>query len=302
MLKIIALLLCSLNLYAQSMLSFKNLSYDKINGRFEGKLALDVFRPMTGDNLPVVVFVHGGGWTEGDKSTASHIAKRDYFINHGFIFVSINYRLAPANFFPVYAQDVAQAYSYVMNWIGKFGGDNQKVFLMGHSAGAHLAALIAADNRYLNQFGYDNSYINGVILLDGAGYDIPELIADNTENNNQTGLDMYHQAFGYEIGTWIEASPITYMVEGHTVPPYQLFYVNSRRLGNIMSNRMYDAMHAKGLPAEIIPVYNTTHDQINKNFGKDNDLVAPQALAFIEDILEQQLQLKYKHTNLHNDF
>ena len=273
---------------AQSMLSFKNLSYDKTNGQYDNKLALDIYRPATGNNFPVVVFAHGGGWTTGDKARASHIAKRDFFLNHGYIFVSINYRLAPEYFFPVYAQDVAHAYSFVLNWIEKFNGDNSNVFLMGHSAGAHLVALVAADNRYLQQYGYDNSWIKGVVLLDGAGYDIPELIADNIENNNQSGLNMYYQAFGYDMDTWLEASPISYMTENSQIPPYQFFYVNSRRLGNIMTNHMYNAMRAAGLDAEIIPVYNTTHEQINRNFGKIDDVVAPRALQFIQQQQEYQ--------------
>lgn len=261
--------------------STKNFPYDKIEGEFSRLLSLDIYSPLNGKNMPVVVFVHGGGWQIGDKASASHRAKRDFFIEHGFIFVSVNYRLAPDDFYPTYPQDVAKSLSFVLKWIGKFHGDSHNVFLMGHSAGAHLAALVTTDQHYLNDLGSGIENIKGVILLDGAGYDIPELVADNIQHNNQPGLDMYYTSFGESNDLWEEASPISHVDQSVALPPIQLFYVQQRRLGNIMSNRFYDKLVNNGKQVEIIAVANTTHELINKNFGSQGDIVSEQTLEFM---------------------
>ncbi|HHL31980.1 MAG TPA: alpha/beta hydrolase, partial [Oceanospirillales bacterium] len=231
----IIMLYLSINLacYAQSN-SVLDFSYNKINGQFSELLSMDIHTPDSGNNLPVVVFVHGGGWQIGDKASTAHINKRNFFINHGFVFVSVNYRLAPLDFYPTYPQDVAQAIAFVFNWIAKFKGDNKNVFLMGHSAGAHLAALVATDKSYLNTYGYAPTDLNGVILLDGAGYDIPAVVDFQTQNNNTDAVLMYHTAFGTDINTWIDASPINHVEESGS-PPFQLFYVDTRRVSHLVS-------------------------------------------------------------------
>jgi acetyl esterase/lipase len=221
----ILLLLATFPVVAQFN-SAKNFAYNKIDGQYSHLLSMDIYSPLHGENLPVMVFVHGGGWQAGDKANVSHINKRNFFVSHGFVFVSINYRLAPEEFYPTYPQDVAQALSYVFNWIGKFRGDNHKVYLMGHSAGAHLAALVATDEHYLNDLGFELSDLSGVILLDGAGYDIPALMQDNYRKNNQSGIETYTTAFGENEDLWLDASPVSHVSVDKYIPPIQLFYPN----------------------------------------------------------------------------
>jgi acetyl esterase/lipase len=261
-------------------------SYDKIDSAFSSLLSLDIYSPIGAENLPVVVFIHGGGWVTGDKNNNSHINKRNFFVAHDFIFVSINYRLAPDVTYPTYPQDVAKSIAFVSNWINKYGGDSNNIFLLAHSAGAHLAALVTTDESYLNNFGIELSQIKGVVLLDGAGYDIPAVIEDNIQNNNQSGINMYYNAFGTSPQTWIDASPISYVSTQIQLPPFQLFYVNTRRLGTIMSTRFFDAIAAGDNSAQLVPAFNTSHDQINKDFGRENDTVSQQALEFILTHLE----------------
>ncbi len=260
--------------------SVLDFSYNKINNESSPLLSLDIYAPTTGDNFPVVVFVHGGGWQIGDKASVTHINKRNFFVDNGFIFVSVNYRLAPGVFYPVYPQDVAQSLAFVLKWIGKFKGDSQNVFLMGHSAGAHLAALVATDDSYLNQLGYDTSDIKAVILLDGAGYDIPAFIDIQTRNNNTDAVAMYHTAFGTELNTWQEASPATYVTQT-PIPPIQLFYVDTRVISRLMSTAFSNKLLSNGHSVELIAVPNSSHADINTNFGLPDDNVSQQALNFI---------------------
>jgi len=281
---LIIILTLSTNIGLSQFNSVVDFSYDKIDGEFSPLLSLDIYTPNTGDNLPVMVFIHGGGWQAGDKASESHINKRDFFINNGFVFVSINYRLAPNDFYPVYPQDVANSIAFVLNWIGKFKGNNQKVFLMGHSSGAHLAALVTTDNRYLNSYNYNPSDIKGVILLDGAGYDIPATIAYHIEHNNTSGINLYHTAFGIEQNTWQHASPINYT--NHVVPPFQIFYVDTREISDLASHALASSLISFGNIAQAIGVSDSSHAEINNGFGIQGDVVSVQTLDFINSLLD----------------
>ena len=102
---------------------------------------LDVYAPRGASRAPVVVFVHGGEWTRGDKAAVSF--KPKFFNQNGIVFVSINYRLSPAATHPAHVSDVAAAIRWVHEHCGRFGGDPKKIVLMGHSAGCHLVTLVA---------------------------------------------------------------------------------------------------------------------------------------------------------------
>jgi len=145
---------------------FLNLPYATIPGVNPNLLSLDVYAPATGQNHPVIVMVHGGGWQRGDKANAN-IATNKYrhFTQAGYVFVSINYRLSPAVKHPAHVQDVAKALAWVAKNINRYSGNPARIYLMGHSAGAHLAALVATDQRYLEAAGENLQLLKGVILL-----------------------------------------------------------------------------------------------------------------------------------------
>ena len=111
------------------------------------KQRLDVYSPQGSKEAPVVVFVHGGEWTKGDKSEVSYKPK---FLNeNGIVFVSVNYRLAPAATHPAQINDLAAAVRWVRDHAAECGASPDKIVLMGHSAGCHLVTLLALDPRYL---------------------------------------------------------------------------------------------------------------------------------------------------------
>jgi pimeloyl-ACP methyl ester carboxylesterase len=273
--------------FAQYQNSYRNIAYDFQPGVNSRYLSLDIYRQTNGENLPVIFFVHGGGWSSGDKASRSHDNKRNFFINNGFLFVSVNYRLTPDVMYPQHSLDIAKAFTFILENISSYGGDKKQIFVMGHSAGAHLAALLSSDKSFLNNSGYGLENIQGVILLDGAGYNIPWVINDNINNNNQSGLNMYYSAFGFDLPIWELASPITHINAIDTIPPFQIFHVDTRRLSTIVSNQLFDAINGNNQFTEIIPVANSSHAMINKNFGLESDVVSQQALVFIQSIREE---------------
>ncbi|MBM3458476.1 MAG: alpha/beta hydrolase, partial [Armatimonadetes bacterium] len=135
---------------------------------------LDIYAPEGAKNLPVVFWIHGGGWQAGDKTEIK--TKPQAFVDRGFLFVSTNYRLLPAVDMETIVRDVAKAVGWVHAHIARHGGDPQRLFLMGHSAGAQLAALLCTDERYLKAEGVSFSVLRGCVPVDGDTYDVPLMI------------------------------------------------------------------------------------------------------------------------------
>jgi acetyl esterase/lipase len=142
--------------------------------------SLDLYLPGTPGPHPVMVMVHGGGWRLGDKANrAMWKDKAPHFHREGWVYISVNYRLSNGEGLPphpVHVQDVAKALAWVHNNIKQHGGDSEQIYLMGHSSGAHLAALVSTDERRLAAEGKKLSIIKGTICLDTAGYDIEKYL------------------------------------------------------------------------------------------------------------------------------
>ena len=149
-----------------------DLSRDLAYGSLE-RHKLDVYTPNRANKAPVIFYVHGGSWRNGDKSDYPFLA--DAFIEKGFLFVAINYRLAPAVQFPAFVEDAALAFKWVKSNIAQYGGDANRIFLMGHSAGGHIASLLALDPAYLRAVGLERNAMRAFIGLAGP-YDFLDFL------------------------------------------------------------------------------------------------------------------------------
>ncbi len=248
--------------------------------------ALDIYAPSNAKNSPVMIMIHGGGWSIGDKGNRGLIRNKiPFFSKNGFIFVSINYRLSPVVKHPAHIEDVAEAVAWVHNNIKKYGGDNQKIFVMGHSAGAHLAALVATDERRLKKHGKDLSVIKGVILLDGAGYDIPEQMKNGIFKIPILG-NMYEDAFTTDEKNQRDASPLFFVSSGKTIPPFLIFTAGKRIASLNQSAKLSAALTKSGIKSELVNDPEKNHMTINNDFGLDAELVTNKARVFLESILK----------------
>ena len=153
--------------------------------------ALDYW-PASRESAPLIIFIHGGGWKRGDKDNATGQQKVAHYHALGYAFASVNYRLVPDASVEQQASDVAAAIRWLRGHAAQLGFDPGRVVLMGHSAGAHLAALVGTDPRWLDQQGMTEQALSGVILLDGAAYNVPYQLAHGPGVMQQT----YVQAFG----------------------------------------------------------------------------------------------------------
>ena len=137
---------------------------------------LDVYAPTQGKNHPVVVWIHGGGWRRGDKADVHNKPKA--FTEKGFVLVSISYRFVPNVTVDQIAGDVAKAIRWTHDHAKEYGGDPNTMIVMGHSAGAQLAALVCIDDRYLKAEKLPLSIIKGCVPVDVSVYDIPKRLKE----------------------------------------------------------------------------------------------------------------------------
>lgn len=241
-------------------------------------LSLDIY-PTSQANAPVMIFVHGGGWTRGNKSNVA--AKPAAFNQNGFAFVSMNYRLIPEVDMAKQAGDVAAAIAWVKSNIAGHGGDPTRIFLMGHSAGAHLVSLVASDPGYLEAEGMSLAEIHGVISLDTQAYDINILMENATARASRT----YLNAFTDNPQTWTRFSPIAYIKAGASIPPFFLVYSGDAPGRNLLTERFSQALNEAGISNFIQPAAKKNHGQVNEDFGEPGEPMSDAAFKWLLEIL-----------------
>ena len=218
---------------------------------------------------PVILFVHGGGWARGDKTNRQVVEpKISHWVDQGYLVISANYRMLPT---PVaqQADDVAAAIAFAQSQAELWGGDPKRFILMGHSAGAHLVALIGAGART----AVKPQPWRGTVMLDSAALDVPAIM-----NNRHLGL--YDRAFGTDPRQWTAVSPIAQLTRG-TAP--MLAVCSSRRRESCPASDRF-AARANGLGGKArVLREDLSHGEINATLGAPSDYTA-QVDAFLRSV------------------
>jgi acetyl esterase/lipase len=261
-----------------------NLSYDIDSPPAPAQPAqnmLDLYTPDGvggGDRRPVVVYVHGGGWSIGDK--ANKIAdKVALFTNAGYVFASVNYRLSPATGdpsspdparirFPAHPHDVGEALGWLDRNVARYGGDPDRLLLIGHSAGAHLVSLVSTDPSYASAYGVRPWQIAGTASLDTDAFDITAEADPASPGANNPA--MFWNAFATPAEnaadrSWELGSPLRWADPAD--PPFLL--VTSRIPNRLRDNQAMAAALGQD-PASVVSLP-YTHEQINENLGGAGD-------------------------------
>jgi acetyl esterase/lipase len=211
---------------------------------------LDVFTPAPGGTAPLVMFVHGGGWSVGDK--AQYAAVGNHLAREGLVTVIVNYRLSPAVQHPTHAQDVAQAIRWCHRNAARCGADPERLCLFGHSSGAHLAALVTLEPSYLAAQGIATSIVRRVVGVSGVGYDLDERYAA------MSVAPFFTPVFGEDSSHWKRAAPLQY-VEG-SAPPFLLIHGLGDTEAPPASTEVFAAaLQAAGVPTQLVLVPDENH-------------------------------------------
>lgn len=218
----------------------------------------------TGNRAPLVVFIHGGGWSRGSKDNASGQWKATHYPQAGYNFASIDYRMVPAFTVEQQAADVASALKALLDRADALGIDRRHVVLMGHSAGAHLAALVGTDERYLRGAGLSFADLSGVIPLDGAGYDVAAQLTGAGPRLKRT----YVQAFGTDPARQRALSPMSHA--GAPNAANFLFVHVDRDDSAQQSTELANALRRAGTRTQVEKVEGREmrgHMEINRRLG-----------------------------------
>lgn len=237
---------------------------------------VDVYTPddAVGD-APLVVFIHGGGWQIGNRSLVQ--AKPQHFKDQGYVFASAGYRLLPDAPVEQQAADIGAALRALRGQAESGGFDPDKIALMGHSAGAHLAALVATDPQYA---GDAFAAIKGVVLLDGADYDVVEAAARPTMELPT----LYRDVFGTDPARQKALSPITH-VGGRDAPRWLALYVAERTGSKAQSEALASALAKAGKDASAVAIIGTDHGRMNRELGTEAGKAQTEAIdAFLRRV------------------
>jgi arylformamidase len=241
---------------------------------------LDFWRAESA-NAPLVIFVHGGGWKRGDKNNATGQSKAPHYLAQGYAFASINYRLVPDATVEEQAADVAASVAYFLKNAQSLGIDPSRIILMGHSAGAHLSALVGTDPQYLRKTGLDLSALAGVIPLDGAAYDVPSQMNDGARFMGET----YSQAFGTDPARQKALSPYWHAAAPNA-PAFLILHVE-RDDGARQSAALAAALRKSGVSVQLQSFEGKGlrgHMEINRKLGEADYPATPVVDAWLRNI------------------
>lgn len=232
------------------------------------KQRLDLYLPEDlSQRAPVVISAPGGGLVEGDKANDAFIGQR--LAAAGFVTAVINYRLSPEVAHPGHVEDLASAVAWVQRSIADFGGDPDRVFVIGHSAGAYLAALLATDLRYLAAHGVALSKIRGIVPV--SGFYWVERIAPTRDKF----------IWGEASDAWLAASPAQHL--HNRLPPALFVYADGdatdRRAQNIDIARA--ASEAGNAQVGAIEITGRDHKTLWTRIADAQDPLAQQVIAFL---------------------
>jgi acetyl esterase/lipase len=248
---VLPILLLIIAFVSYYFLSIDKKQYEKISNITYGESGqkLDLYTPK-GTNIPVILYVHGGGWSRGNKENVS--AKPAFFTENGYAFISINYRLHPKASYEEMAQDVVTALRWVYENADTYNLDQGRINLMGHSAGGHLIMLVGTNPKYLQANNLSTDIIHSLVDLDGP-VDLEYFIQR---------IPSYKKVFGENKNEWAVASPITYAVR-QPLPPSFLI----ARKQNTSTLRFIDIVKQNQNEVSFYGYTNISHSEVTKLVG-----------------------------------
>jgi len=248
---------------------------------------LDIYTPeQPAEGLPVMFWLHGGGWVTGDKSNVA--LKPKAFTERGFIFVSTNYRLLPEVEMEQLVWDVSRSLAWVHENIADHGGDPERIFVGGHSAGAQLAALLCTDDRLLRGVGVPFEVLQGCVPVDGDTYDIPKIIMTAELRQALYGKPLptfgHRQKFGNDPEKHVDFSAVTHVAKGKGIQPFLLLYFSGNPETRAQAERLESVLKAAEIPAKAFGKRDTNHSRLNNELGKPDDPATQELYRFLDPL------------------
>ncbi|GEM_PF-198707 len=250
---------------------------------------LDIYAPEGANNLPVVFWIHGGGWQAGDRTSVQ--LKPQAFVEKGFVFVSTGYRLLPQVEMIDIFRDIAKSIHWVHDHIAQYGGDPNRILVMGHSAGAQLAALISIDDRYLKAEGLSLGLIKGCVPVDGDTYDVPAIIETAETRRRVHALAQakwgHREKFGNDPAKHRDYSAVNHVAQDKGIPPFLILHVADHPDTSAQAERLEAVLKSASIPVKRFAARQTDHSKLNENLGLPDDPPTKALFEFVAEALKQ---------------
>ncbi len=267
---ILPLIFCLTLLASCASKKTKDISYLQTSKALVESLPkLDVYQPRKAQKNPVVIFIHGGYWEAGNKDIYKFLGRN--FAKKGITTVIPSYTLSPNGNYQTMAEEVAAAIEWTHANIADYNGDPEQIFLMGHSAGGHLIALVSTNPKYLA----NKEMIKGTILNDAAALDMYSYLKEHPP----TASHNYDVTWTKEEQNWKDASPIYFLSEN--VPPF-LIYVGTKTYPSIIAqnkdfvqelNKYQPNVAINYLPKKHVPMMSQYFFPWNKHYQEIIDFI-----------------------------
>ncbi len=297
---------------AYEVARIRDIAYYDGKGADSYRHKLDVYVPKGKKDFPVVLLVHGGAWMVGDNRCCGlYSTVGEYLASQGIGAVLPNYRLSPGVKHPEHIKDVARAFAWTKSHVGEQGGDANKLFVLGHSAGGHLVALLATDEKFLQAHGLKTADIKGVIGVSGV-YKIPagdtdvelggstplgvrldEMTPLRGESSSRdpkapenkgmhVRVNVFGPVFGDDAKIRADASPITHVRPG--LPPF-LFLNAEKDLPLLpgMAKEMHEALLKQGCASTLLKIDGRNHNSVLFKAVTPDDPAARVIVQFIRE-------------------
>lgn len=257
-------------------------AYRSLPGVDPNEVSLDIHAPAKACKAPVVVWVHGGGYHIGDKANQM-AAKVRAFNAKGWILVSVNYRLTVAGDeasaqFPDHYEDVAAALRWITRNIKTYGGDQSRLALLGHSAGADIVANVANQSRYLHAQGLPMSTVDCAAPLDTEGFDKVTSVGDGESAQWQSAL-------GNEPD-YLTVTSATRFITGSLRLPDTFTVFRGAPERQAIQQAYASKVRSTGAAVTLVDARGLSHADVNARIGQAGDtVITPPLLAFLSRCL-----------------
>jgi arylformamidase len=258
-------------------LELKDQIYAKREGFTEQSTALDLYAPkLTGDcaAMPLVVWVHGGGFTAGDKAQVIE-HKKKLFTDQGWALASVNYRLSNAH--PDHVSDVAAALSWLRGHSQEYNVDTRNTMLVGFSAGAYIASLISMNNSYVNDAGFPANNIMCTVSLDTGAYDLPRYM-----QSDDPAVPLYANVLGLTEISWKMNSPVHRVLSAEHLPDF-LLVTRGFGIRPELTDVFAAELKKENVKAKVFNADPYEHDQLDTMLGVPGDnILTPVVMDFLK--------------------
>jgi acetyl esterase/lipase len=247
---------------------------------------LDIYSPRGAKNLPVVFWIHGGGWQTGDKSSVQ--IKPQYFMDKKIVFVSTNYRLLPEVDMGTIVRDIAKSVHWVHGHIAEHGGDPASI---RQAIPPPNSPRVCIDDRYLKAEGLSLAIIKGCVPVDGDTYDVPAIIETGETRRRVHGLPQaklgHREKFGNDAAKHRDFSAVTHVTKDKGIPSFLILHVAEHPDTSAQAQRLGNVLKEAGISATVFGGRETTHNKLSRDLGLPDDPATKALDEFVRAALKR---------------